>query len=166
MLSPLEKLNQALRENRPQDFLSTLHRELGLVGPEAAERPTHRVVRPRRDRLHVDRRQVVRPARVPGGPLEHLHADRRVRSRVDELLGSAIGSVLDDGELATTVELKISFLKPVAKGLVRGEGKVLRKGKRVAFVEATLKNAQDEVVATVSSTWTVVSAGSARTGEP
>jgi len=62
--------------------------------------------------------------------------------------------------------LKISFLKPVAKGLVRGEGRVLRKGKRVAFVEATIKNAQDEVVATVSSTWTVVSAGSARTGNP
>ena len=71
--------------------------------------------------------------------------------------GSAIGSVLEKGELATTAELKISFLKPVAKGLVRGEGKVLRKGKRVAFIEATIKNTQDEVVATVSSTWTIVS---------
>lgn len=75
----------------------------------------------------------------------------------DELLGSAIGSVLDEGELATTAELKISFLKPVARGLVCGEGRVLRKGKRVAFVEATIKNTRDEVVAIVSSTWTVMS---------
>lgn len=76
----------------------------------------------------------------------------------DELLGSAVGSVRDEGELATTAELKISFLKPVPKGLVRGEGRVLRKGKRVAFVEATIKNAQDDVVAVVSSTWTVLTA--------
>jgi uncharacterized protein (TIGR00369 family) len=75
----------------------------------------------------------------------------------DELLGSAIGSVLDAGELATTAELKISFLKPVAKGLIRGEGRVIRKGKRVAFLEATIKNAKAEIVAMVSSTWTVVS---------
>jgi len=74
----------------------------------------------------------------------------------DELLGSAIGSVLDTGEFATTAELKISFLKPVAKGLIRGEAKVLRKGKQVAFVEAIMKNAKNELVATVSSTWTVV----------
>ena len=74
----------------------------------------------------------------------------------DELMASAIGSVLDAGEFATTAELKISFLKPVAKGLVRGEGKVLRKGKRVAFLEATIKNAKDEVVGVVTSTWTVV----------
>ena len=151
MLSPLEKLNRALRENRPQDFLSTLHRELGLrplrFGPGTSfwewEATQERVLNPF--------------GYISGGYLTVF---------ADELLGSAIGSVLDDGELATTAELKISFLKPVAKGLIRGEGRVLRKGKRVAFVEATIKNAQDEVVATVSSTWTVVSAGSARTGNP
>ena len=74
----------------------------------------------------------------------------------DELMASAIGSVLNEGEFATTAELKISFFKPVAKGLVRGEGKVLRKGQRVAFVEATIKNTKDEVVGVVTSTWTVV----------
>ena len=74
----------------------------------------------------------------------------------DELMASAIGSVLDTGELATTAELKISFLKPVAKGLLRGEGKVLRKGRRVAFVEARITNAKDDLVGLVTSTWTVV----------
>ena len=59
-----------------------LHRELGLVGAEAAERAAHRVVGARRERLDVDRRQVVRPAGVTGGALEHLHADRRVRPGV------------------------------------------------------------------------------------
>ena len=30
MLSPVEKLNQALRENRPDEYVSTLHQALGL----------------------------------------------------------------------------------------------------------------------------------------
>ena len=141
MLSPLEKLNQALRDNRPDDFISARHRELGMrplqFGPGTSLWEW--------DATHE---QVLNPfGYVAGGYLTVF---------ADELLGSAIGSALAEGELATTAELKISFLKPVAKGLVRGEGRVLRKGKRVAFIEATIKNARDEIVATVSSTWTVV----------
>jgi uncharacterized protein (TIGR00369 family) len=141
MLSPLEKLNQALRDNRPDDFISTRHRELGM-------RPLQFGPGTSLWEWDAAREQVLNPfGYIAGGYLTVF---------ADELLGSAIGSVLDEGELATTAELKISFLKPVAKGLVRGEGKVLRKGKRVAFIEATIKNARDEIVATVSSTWTVV----------
>lgn len=142
MLSPVEKLNQALRENRPADFVAERHHALGMrplqFGPgtslwewEATQEAVLNAF-----------------GYVAGGYLAVF---------ADEILGSAIGSVLDTGELATTAELKISFLKPVAKGLVRGEGRVIRKGKRVAFLEATIKNAKAEMVATISSTWTMVS---------
>ena len=141
MLSPLEKLNQALRENRPQDFVTPRHHELGM-------RPLQFALGSSLWEWDATREQVLNAfGYVAGGYLTVF---------ADELLGSAIGSVLDGGEFATTAELKISFLKPVAKGMVRGEGKVLRKGKQVAFVEAVIKNAKDELVATVSSTWTVV----------
>jgi len=141
MLSPLEKLNQALRDNRPEDFISPRHRALGM-------RPLHFGPGTSSWEWEATHEQVLNPfGYIAGGSLTVF---------ADELMGSAIGSLLEKGELATTAELKISFLKPVAKGLVRGEGKVLRKGKRVAFVEATIKNTQDEVVATVSSTWTIV----------
>jgi len=141
MLSPLEKLDQALRENRPEDFISPRHCALGMrpldFGPGTSSWE-----------WDATQEQVLNPfGYVAGGSLTVF---------ADELMGSAIGSVLEKGELAATAELKISFLKPVARGLVRGEGKVLRKGKRVAFVEATIKNSQDEVVAVVSSTWTIV----------
>ena len=141
MLSPVEKLNQALRENRPEEYLSDLHRELGLRALEFG---------PGESLWEWDATQerVLNPfGYVSGGYLSVF---------ADEIMASAIGSVLSDGEFATTAELKISFFKPVAKGLIRGEGKVLRKGKRVAFLEATLKNAKNEVVGAVSSTWTVV----------
>lgn len=141
MLSPAEKLNQALRDNRPQDYLSTLHRDLGLRAVEF--RPGASVWE-----WDATQERVLNPfGYVSGGYLSVF---------ADELMASAIGSVLDAGELATTAELKISFFKPVAKGLLRGEGKVLRKGKRVAFLEATITNATDEVVGVVTSTWTVV----------
>ncbi len=141
MLSPVEKLNQALRDNRPEEYLSTLHRELGLRA--IAFRPGESVWE-----WDATQERVLNPfGYVSGGYLTVF---------ADEIMASAIGSVLDEGEFATTAELKISFFKPVAKGLVRGEGKVLRKGKRVAFLEATIKNAKDEVVGVVTSTWTVV----------
>ncbi len=141
MISPVEKLNAALRENRPEDYITDAHREIGLkpvrFGPGTSEWEW--------DATHA---RVLNPfGYVAGGYLSVF---------ADELLISAIGSVIDEGEFATTAELKISFLKPVKKGRVQGQAKVLRKGRRVAFVEATIKNEKDEVVATVSSTWTVV----------
>lgn len=141
MISPVEKLNAALRENRPEDYLTDAHREIGLrpvrFSPGGSEWEWNATL-PR----------VLNPfGYVAGGYLSVF---------ADELLSSAIGSVMDEGEFATTAELKISFLKPVKKGLVTGAGKVLRKGQRVAFVEATITNEKDDVVATVSSTWTVV----------
>ena len=140
MLSPVEKLNQALRENRPEEYVSTLHRELGL-------RPLQFSPGASVWEWDATQERVLNPfGYVSGGYLTVF---------ADELMASAIGSVLNEGEFATTAELKISFLKPVAKGVVRGEGKVLRKGKRVAFLEATIKNVKDEVVGVVTSTWTV-----------
>ncbi len=147
MLSPVEKLNAALRDNRPEDYITQAQREIGLrpvrFGPGTSAWEW--------DASHP---RVLNPfGYVAGGYLSVF---------ADELLSSAIGSVMDEGEFATTAELKISFLKPVKKGLVTGAGKVLRKGRRVAFVEATIRNAQDEVVATVSSTWTVVATKGAK----
>ena len=141
MLSPLEKLNAALRDNRPQDYVSDSRRAIGLTpvrfGPGTSEWEW--------DATHE---RVLNPFGYVSGGYVSVFAD--------ELLSSAIGSVMDDGEFATTAEMKISFLKPIKKGLIRGHGKVLRKGQRVAFLEATITNEKDEVVATVSSTWTVV----------
>ena len=142
MLSPVEKLNQALRENRPDDFVTERHHALGM-------RPLQFGPGTSLWEWDATQEQVLNAfGYVAGGYLTVF---------ADELLGSTIGSVLDEGELATTAELKISFLKPVAKGLIRGEGRVVRKGKRVAFLEATIQNVKDEIVAMVSSTGTVVS---------
>jgi uncharacterized protein (TIGR00369 family) len=141
MLSPLEKLNQALRDNQPAAYVSTLHQDLGLQPLQFQPGISEWVWEATQARL-------ANPfGYISGGYLTVF---------ADELLASAIGSVLAPGEFATTAELKISFLKPVKLGQLRGQGQVRRKGSRVAFVEATIRTAEDEVVSVVSSTWTVV----------
>jgi acyl-CoA thioesterase len=137
----LEQLNQALRDNHPDAYVSTLHRELGLQPVRFSPGVSHW-------EWDATQARVLNPfGYVSGGYLTVF---------ADELLASAIGSVLEPGEFATTAELKISFVKPAPKGQLRGEGKVLRKGRRVAFVEATIRTADDDLVGVVSSTWTVV----------
>ena len=89
-----------------------LHRELRLIGAEAAERAADRVVGAHGDGLDVDGRHRVRTGRVAGGPFEHLHADRRVRPRVAEHprphgrelpVGVAAGRVLHPDRMALRV---------------------------------------------------------------
>jgi len=56
-----------------------------------------------------------------------------------------------------TLELKVSFLKAVPPGEVLAEGRVLRRGKRVVFLEASLFNAAGtELFATATSTGLIV----------
>ena len=140
MSSPTEKLNRVLKENRVEDFLSPLHRKLGMRPLRFAPGLSQR-------EWQADQEWMLNPFGWVSGGYLTLFAD--------ELLGSAVGSALEKRETAATAELKISFLKPAARGLLRGEGRVLRKGSRVAFLEATIKNAQEELLAVVSSTWTV-----------
>jgi uncharacterized protein (TIGR00369 family) len=51
-----------------------------------------------------------------------------------------------------SLELKVSFLQRVAPGRVIAEGRVLRMGRRVAFLEASLFDTAGALLATATST--------------
>jgi uncharacterized protein (TIGR00369 family) len=51
-----------------------------------------------------------------------------------------------------SLELKVSFLQRVGPGRVLAEGRVQRMGRRVAFLEASLFDDRDTLLATASST--------------
>ena len=72
---------------------------------------------------------------------------------LDATLGTAIVSTLDPGEVAPTVELKISYLRPAVIGRVVGRGRILKRGSRVAFLTGELYDADDRVLATASGTF-------------
>lgn len=70
----------------------------------------------------------------------------------DAAMGLALATTLEPGEDFTTIEMKMSFLRPHIKGLLRAEGTLAKRGRRVAFTEAVLTNSRREVVAKSSGT--------------
>ena len=56
----------------------------------------------------------------------------------------------------SSLEIKVSFLEAVAPGEVIAEGRVIRRGKRVAFLEARLFDSGDRLLVTASSSGILV----------
>ena len=74
---------------------------------------------------------------------------------VDELLSTAIASVLEEGEWALTAEVKISYLRALNPGPVTVV-RVLRRSRTLAFLEALVESDDGKVGLTASSTWAVM----------
>jgi len=55
-------------------------------------------------------------------------------------------------ETFTTLELKINFLKPVWKGKLRAEGKVIKQGRTIGLTECDVFDEQKSLVAHATST--------------
>ena len=70
----------------------------------------------------------------------------------DAAMGVAYSSTLAEGETFTTIELKINFLRPVWRGTLRAEARVVRAGKTVGLVECDILDEQQRLVARASST--------------
>jgi uncharacterized protein (TIGR00369 family) len=70
----------------------------------------------------------------------------------DAAMGVAYLSTLAKGESATTIELKINFLRPVWNGKLRAVARVIRAGKVVGLIECDIFDEQQRLVARASST--------------
>ncbi len=70
----------------------------------------------------------------------------------DAAMGMALGSLLDEGESFTTLELKINFLRPFWNGQLRAVGRVVRPGRIISLVECDVLDEQERLVARASST--------------
>src|SRR5437879_12320287 len=71
----------------------------------------------------------------------------------DAAMGIAIATTISPEEDFTTMEMKISFLRPHIKGHLRAEGTVAKRGKRVAFAEAVLTNKQAQIGGKDNGIW-------------
>jgi uncharacterized protein (TIGR00369 family) len=74
----------------------------------------------------------------------------------DAAMGIAFNSTLDSTESFTTVELKINFFRPVWKAVLQAEGRVIRRGKTVGYVECEVTDENGRAVAKASSTCLVL----------
>ena len=77
-------------------------------------------------------------------------------SLIDTATAFAILGHLAEGEMASTVDLTIQYLRPHTEGAVTCMAKVTRAGKRLIFVAAEVANEEGKLIATALSTYTKV----------
>ncbi len=76
-----------------------------------------------------------------------------VASLIDTATAFAILSLLAPKERVTTVDLTISYLRPLTSGRVTARAKVLRAGRRILAVSAEVVDSDGKLAATALSTY-------------
>jgi uncharacterized protein (TIGR00369 family) len=79
---------------------------------------------------------------------------------LDSAIGCAAQTLLPAGVGYTSIELKVSYLRPVSatSGPLVAHGWVTKPGRRVMFAEGDVRDGSDKVVATASGTCLVIGA--------
>lgn len=106
-----------------------------------------------RVRLRVPIRDDLRNG--PGAP---LHGGV-LSALVDMAVGGALSTLHDDaagGVGQATLDLNVSFLAAATEGDVFAEGRILRRGKSVAFGEARITDASDRLLAVGRATYMII----------
>jgi uncharacterized protein (TIGR00369 family) len=104
-------------------------------------------------RLRVDVRDELRNAAgtpVHGGVMSAL---------VDMAVGGALGTLSEDsagGVGQSTLDLNVSFLAAANNGPVFAEGKILRRGRTIAFGEAHVTDATGKLCAVGRATYMIL----------
>jgi len=78
-----------------------------------------------------------------------------VYSLVDTGVGGALSTLLEEGERCSTVEIKINYIRSLGSGRLFCETRVLHQGRTIAFLESTVKNQEDKLVATATGTFNI-----------
>ena len=71
---------------------------------------------------------------------------------MDDVLAVAAGFIAQWGEIAPTLEMKVSYLNQGGAGRHIAEAKVVKRGRQINFLEATLMREDGKVIATSTAT--------------
>jgi uncharacterized protein (TIGR00369 family) len=90
---------------------------------------------------------------------EFMHPGNAVQGGIitvyaDMAMAMAAHTLCADGEFLATSQLSISFLAPVLKGPVFGEGSVVKRGRTTFFMEAVVKDGDGVELARATSVGT------------
>lgn len=103
------------------------------------------------DVLHAERGRVVialTPTCAHLNPAGTVHGGLTA-TLLDSCMGLAIQSMLDKGVSQTTLEFKVSLIRPITPetGQIRAEGTVLNCGRRVGTAEGRVTDGKDRLLA-------------------
>jgi uncharacterized protein (TIGR00369 family) len=93
-------------------------------------------------------------------PLGSVHGGW-IATLLDSALGCAVHSTLAPGQLYTTLDLQVRFVRALVgtTGLVRAEAKIVHAGRRVATAEGRLVDAAGKLYATATASCIITSIG-------
>jgi uncharacterized protein (TIGR00369 family) len=74
----------------------------------------------------------------------------------DAAMGIAFATTLAPEESFTTVELKINFFRPVWEACLKAEGKVVRRGRSLGYLECEISDERGQFIAKAASTCLVL----------
>ncbi|MCC6920226.1 MAG: PaaI family thioesterase [Alphaproteobacteria bacterium] len=75
---------------------------------------------------------------------------------MDDVMSIAAGLTLQWGEISPTLEMKVSYISMAKPGRLTGEARIVKRGRSVMFLEATLKDEAGALIATASATCSVI----------
>ena len=75
---------------------------------------------------------------------------------LDDTLGPALAATLSQGERAPTLELKVSFLSPAVPGRITGTGRVVHRGRSIAFLSGELRDSAGDLLAAATATARII----------
>ncbi len=70
---------------------------------------------------------------------------------LDDTMGPALVATLPPGDWAPTIDLQVRFLAPARPGELRARGRVVRRGRDVAFLAGELRDSNDRLLATATA---------------
>jgi acyl-CoA thioesterase len=73
---------------------------------------------------------------------------------LDGAMGRCVGRTLEPGQRCATVQLSVQYLAP-AEGRITAVGRVVRRGRTTAFMEAECSRADGTIVARAHGTWVI-----------
>ena len=73
-----------------------------------------------------------------------------------DMVGPALLATLEPGQFISTLDLKASFLRPAFPGRLVGRGRVVHRDGDIAFLEGSLTNSDEIIVATAAATARVI----------
>jgi uncharacterized protein (TIGR00369 family) len=78
---------------------------------------------------------------------------------LDTAMGAAINTLLGADQTAVTIDLKITYLKPLtqASGPIRASGRVLNQTRSLAYVEGEVRDASGRLAAHAVGNFSIVS---------
>ncbi len=134
----MERLQAMVRGELPPPPVGT------LIGLQLVEVEPERTV----FRLEADQRHANPMGTLHGGILCDL---------ADAALGTAVATTLSAGESYTTVELSVTFLKPVWKATLTATAHVVRRTRRLGVASCEVVDEKGSVVAFAKGTCLVLS---------